>query len=126
MTSKDDSTLSSDQGQQGTSGPQNTGSDDDPTLGNGRSWTQAAQSHFDPDDGGDLTTAIVTTIAAAEGVDPTELTSPVLYDVVDASAIQQSFFGSNASAHTATGSTQFRYDGYLVKVRSDGWIQVYE
>lgn len=101
-------------------------SDDDPALGADKSWTQAAQSHFDPEEDRDLTTVIVSAIAAAKGIDPTELGSPLLYDVVDAPAIQQSFFGPGGNARTATGSTAFRYEQYLVKVRSDGWIQVYE
>lgn len=101
---------------------------DDPTLDAEESWLQAAQTHFDPDGHVELTTAIVTAIAEAEGVDPMEVKSPLLYDVVDVPAIEQSFFagGEDGTARNATGTTQFRYDRYLVKVRSDGWVQVYE
>lgn len=103
------------------------GSDDDPTLGADGSWTQVGQSHFDPEEDGDLTTVLVIAIAEVHGIDPTELTSPILYDVVDAPAIQEAFFGSNASGtfRSGTGSAEFRYGDYLVKVRSDGWIQIY-
>ncbi|MBV0923069.1 hypothetical protein KTS45_02555 [Halomicroarcula limicola] len=103
-------------------------SEDDPTLGRENSWSQAAQYHFDPDADADLTTALVTAIADAKGVDRTELKSPILYNAVDAPAIQESFFGPdvNGESRRSTGTIEFEFDQYLVKVRSDGWIQVYE
>lgn len=125
MTSKGNPGVDRDEEQRGTNG-HGVGNEDDPTLAGDGSWTQVEQSHFDPDEEGDLTTAVVTTIAAAENVHPTDLDSPPLYDVVDAPAIQQSLFGPERNGRCDTGSTEFRYDQYLVKVRSDGWIQVYE
>lgn len=101
---------------------------DDPKLGTDESWLQVAQTYYEPAGDRELTTAIVTAIADAEGVDPMKLGPPLLYDVVDVPAIEQSFFGSRTGNRTrnATGATQFRYGRYLVKVRSDGWIEVFE
>jgi len=106
----------------------NVTNSDDPALDIDRSWTQVVQTHFDPEGGMELTTAIITAIAEAQGIDPIEVRSPTLYEVVDVPAIERSFFGSSTSTPTrnATGTTQFQYEQYLVKVRSDGWIQVYE
>jgi hypothetical protein len=108
-------------------GPREIETDDEPRLDTERSWTRVAGTRFDPESDEDLAVTIVETIAAAEGVDPAVL-DPPLYEVVDASAIQQSFFGSGSPERVldATGVTQFRYGGYLVEVRSDGCVQVYD
>jgi len=67
-------------------------------------------------------------IAAARGVDPTEVLSPPLYDAVDVPAIEQAFFGSRATDKPGTdpGSLEFRYEEFLVEVKGDGWITVSE
>ena len=89
---------------------------------------QLAQYHFEPTDNGELTTAIVYAIAEAEGINPLELQSPPLYDVIDAPALEATFFGPKAAGRHrhGVGTVEFHYLEYLVTVRSDGWIRVYE
>ncbi|MFC6862833.1 HalOD1 output domain-containing protein [Halomicroarcula sp. GCM10025817] len=101
---------------------------DDSTMGATTHWSQVAQRHYEPDGRGELTTAIVYAIAEAEGVSPSEVTSPPLYDIVDVPAIEGAFFGPNVAEESrqGVGSVEFQYTEYLVKVRSDGWVQVYE
>lgn len=102
-------------------------SGDDPTLDRDTHWRQVAQRHYEPDGDGDLTTAIVFTIADAKNVSPAEMKPPPLYESVDVAAIDDAFFGLNRedAARQGTGTIKFRYTEYLVKIRSDGWIQVY-
>lgn len=101
---------------------------DDPTRDLDTHQSQAAQRHYDPDGNGDLTTAIIYAIAEAEAVSPREVKSPPLYEVVDASAIEDAFFGRHVAGdpRQGNGAVEFQYTDYLVKVRSDGWIAVYE
>lgn len=101
---------------------------DDSALDRDTHWREAAQRLYEPDRDGGLATAIVFAIADADGVAPSEVRSPPLYEVVDVAGIEQAFFGSNADvgSRNGTGSVDFRYGGYLVNVRSDGWIQVCE
>lgn len=101
---------------------------DVPTLGQDAHWQQVAQRRYDPDQDDDLTTAIVFAIADSEGVPPIELNSLPLYDVIDVDWIEQAFFGfrTGGNARNGTGSIEFRYTKYLVNVRADGWIHVYE
>lgn len=103
-------------------------SDDDPALDQDTHWIQAAQRHFEPDRDGELTTEIVFAIADAEGVSPDEVKSPPLYETIDVAAIEDAFFGPDTRIGSRQGSgvIDFRYLQYLVKVRSDGWVQVYE
>ena len=91
-------------------------------------WTPAAQRHFDPSADADLANTIVYTLADADAVSPVNLEGPPLYEMVDAEAIQYTLFGEEVAgaSRQGTGSIEFRYREYLVKVRSDGWIQVYE
>jgi len=105
-----------------------TGSGDDPTPDRDTSWQQATQRLYDPDRDGGLTTAVVFAIADARDVIPSELKSPTLYETIDVGAIEQVFFSSktDSSARERGGSVEFRYTEYLIRVRSDGWIQVYE
>lgn len=111
-----------------------TDNNDGETMRNGSSaspqpqWTQVSQRHYDPAEMGELTMAIVYAIAAARGVDPTEVLSPPLYDAVDVPAIEQAFFGSRATDKPGTdpGSLEFRYEEFLVEVKGDGWITVSE
>lgn len=67
------------------------------------------------------------TLAEAEDIEPIELKSPQLYEVVDVPAIEKALFevGSNGDSRPGTGTIEFRYAEHLVKIRSDGWIQVY-
>ena len=101
---------------------------DDPTGGADTPYTQVAQRHYEPDGHGGLTTAIVHAIAEAEGVSPSEVKSPPLYESVDVPAIEDAFFWPDVSEESrqGTGTVEFQYTDYLVKVRSDGWIQIYE
>ncbi|AUG49600.1 hypothetical protein BVU17_18620 (plasmid) [Haloarcula taiwanensis] len=71
---------------------------------------------------------MVYAIAEAEGVSPSEVKSPPLYECVDAAALEDTFFGPDVTGRSrqGVGSVKFHYTDYLVKVRSDGWIQVYE
>lgn len=55
--------------------------------------SQAVQRHYDPDEMGELTVAIVFAIAEAAGVSPTEMESPPLYTVIDASALENTSSG---------------------------------
>ncbi|WP_276261333.1 HalOD1 output domain-containing protein [Haloglomus litoreum] len=105
-----------------------TRSDDDPASGADTHWSQVAQRHYEPDGRGGLTTTIVSAIAEVEGVSPTDLKSPPLYESVDVSAIEDAFFGRDVeeASRQGVGTVEFQYTRYLVKVRSDGWIQVYE
>jgi hypothetical protein len=87
-------------------------------------WTQEAQRHYEPQGNGELTTAIVSAVADAEGVAPSDLTFPPLYEVIDAPALEDTFFGTPGG--TGTGTVEFTYEQYLIRVKGDGWIQVYE
>ncbi|TYL36189.1 hypothetical protein CV102_23930 [Natronococcus pandeyae] len=104
------------------------GSDDESTLDYDTHWRQVEQQLYEPDRDGGLTTAIVFALADAEDVSPSEVKSPPLYESVDVAGIERTFFGLNndKKSRQGTGAVEFRYTGYLVKVRSDGWIQVYE
>ena len=99
-----------------------------PTLGQEAHWQHVAQRLYEPARDDELAAAITFVIADAEGVAPTELNSPPLYDVIDADGIERAFFGSgtSGSARNGTGSVEFRYARYLVNVRSVGWIHVFE
>ena len=101
--------------------------DGDATTRSESHWSQVAQRHYEPDGRGELTTAIVYALAESEGVSPTEVKSPTLYDVVDVPAIEDAFFGPTVAgaSRQGIGTVEFRYADYLVEVKSDGWIQVY-
>jgi hypothetical protein len=105
-----------------------TESADDPVSSAETNWSQVGQRHYDPDGRGELTAAIVYAIAEADGVSPSEVKSPPLYETVDVPAIEAAFFGPDVAGESrqGVGTIEFQYVGYLVKVRSDGWIQVYE
>jgi len=101
---------------------------DDSTSSADTHQSQVAQRHYNPNGNGELTTAIIYTIAEAEDVCPSEMKLPPLYESVDVPAIENAFFGPNAAggSRQCVGKIEFRYADYLVKVQSDGWIQVYE
>lgn len=105
-----------------------TKSGDEPTIDQDSRWRQATQRLYEPERDGELTTAIVFAIADAANVSPSELKSPTLYEVIEVTGLEKTFFGcgTETSDRNTTGSVEFRYTKYRVKVRSDGWIQVYE
>ena len=89
--------------------------------------TQVAQRHYDPSEWGGLTEAIVYAIAEARDVDPSEVKNPPLFTVIDAEALEETFFGPEVAGvpRQGNGIVEFWYTDYLVKVRSDGWILVF-
>lgn len=91
-------------------------------------WRQVARRLYEPSRSGDLTTEIVYTIADAKDVDPTALKSPILYDVMDVAAVEDAFFEIDRQSDAPPGRArfEFRYAEFLVEVRSDGWIHVFE
>ncbi|MFB6139708.1 MAG: HalOD1 output domain-containing protein [Halosimplex sp.] len=101
---------------------------DTPATESGSTRVQAAQRHYDPGGADELTTAIVFAVADAEGVDPSDLDVPPLYECVDAPALEDTFFGPETARgpRQGSGTVSFRYADYLVNVRSDGWIRVFE
>lgn len=103
-------------------------SGDEPTVGRDAHWQQAAQRLYEPERDGELTTAVVFAIADAADVSPRELKSPTLSEVLDVTGIETALFGcsTDTSDRNTTGSVEFRYTTYLVRVRSDGWIHVCE
>jgi hypothetical protein len=99
---------------------------DDPAAGVD-THTQVAQRHYEPNGQKELTTVIIYTIAEADGVSPSEVRSPPLYEVVDVPAIENAFFGRvGGDSRRGVGTVEFQYTDYLVNVRSDGWVHVYE
>ncbi|MFC6863255.1 HalOD1 output domain-containing protein [Halomicroarcula sp. GCM10025817] len=88
--------------------------------------TQAAQRRYDGER--ELTTEIVYAVAAARGVEPTDVHSPPLYECVDAATVETALFGRSTSEDrpVADGTVEFTYAEFLVTVRKDGWIQVSE
>lgn len=104
-------------------GSQNGGKDDAPPGAE----SLVSQRHYDPDENGDLTMAIVGAVAEAKSVEITALTEPLLYDTIDAEALEISLFGTSTGAEpTDPGRVQFEYHGFTITVDSDGWIRVYE
>lgn len=91
-------------------------------------WQVVEQRAYDRDGPDDLTTVVVETVAAAEGVDMTAIRSPPLFEVVDTSAIEAGFFGPETSGENrdSVGRVDFEYRGFRVTVRSDGWVLVAE
>ena len=67
-------------------------------------------------------------VADAEDTPAGETRVPPLYDTIDAAALERTFFGSDVASGSrqGVGSVEFRYVGYRVTARSDGWIRVYE
>lgn len=94
-------------------------------AGAGRQWV--SRREYDPDGEGTLTTAIVTAVAEAEGVAPSDLRSP-LSESVDVEALEAVFFGRAASnCRTRNdGFVEFGYTDRVVTVTADGQIGVSE
>lgn len=106
-----------------------TGGDDrqDPPLSGDAEWRQVHERHHDSEEG-TLATTLTFAVAEALEVDPAGLWSPPLHDCIDLEALDRVFFGTGPAGsppHT-TGAVQFRYQEYLVRVRSDGQVAVYE
>lgn len=71
--------------------------------------------------GTSVSTAVVETVAAHEGVDPATLTPP-LYEVLDPDALDALFASQPGDPARATGAVTFTYREYTVTVSSDGRI----
>lgn len=92
-------------------------------------WVRVNQAHYDRSSDGELATELIFTIADAKGVDPLDHTElPPLYESVDAQSLEETFFGPPGvgTQRDESGAVAFRYDGYKVVLRADGWISVYE
>lgn len=110
---------------EGTSG---TDRSTDQDLRQNPRWRLAAQRHYDPSGDVELTTAVIFAVAEARGVDPSDVKSPVLYDVVDIPAIEKGFFDREIKSESLqeTGVVEFSYDELQVQIKHDGWIQIFE
>jgi hypothetical protein len=101
---------------------------DDPRTDHETQWIQVAQQHYKPDGSDELVSDIAIAIADAKEIDPTELKSPPLYECIDVEALEDTLFSQETATESTegTGTIEFQYTDNLVKVRSDGWIQVFE
>ncbi len=95
------------------------------SLSPGAGWTTVGRGQYDPTDEDGLTVALAFVLADVAGVDATELDEPLLYDCVDVPAVETAIFGC-APPEQGLEAVSFRYDGYLVTVRRDGAIRVFE
>ena len=75
-------------------------------------------------EGASTSLKVVEKVAAREGTDPAEL-HPPLHTVVDTEALD-ALFRSTPSTARATGSVEFEYHGYAVRVESSGEVQIGE
>lgn len=89
-------------------------------------WGVVEQRAYERTGPDDLTTTVVSAVAAAEGTAITAVRDPPLYEVVDTSAIEANLFGLPVpgARRDSVGRVAFEYRGFRVTVRSDGWIQV--
>lgn len=71
-----------------------------------------------------MSQAIVTAVADAEGVEPTDL-SP-LYRVVDTDALDELFTSESSEESRTEQRVSFRYEGYEVTVYSSGRVDLDE
>lgn len=94
------------------------------SLDPGEDWAEVGRSRYDPTGDDDLTAALAFVLADVEGVEPTELNEPLLYDCVDVTAVETAVFGCDPPDR-GLEAVAFRYDGYLVNVRRDGQIRVF-
>ena len=72
-----------------------------------------------------LSSRLVTTLADAKGVDPTEL-SPPLYDVIDPEALDSLFRPTQNGNGRSYGEITFRHGDFEVTVDSEGSVDVEE
>ena len=91
-------------------------------------WTRVVQRYYDPTADGELTTAILYAVAEARGVSSYEIDAPPLYEWIDAAALEETFFGSDVpdDVRRGAGTVEFRYVEFLVRVGSDGRVEVFE
>ena len=75
-------------------------------------------------EGASTSLKVVEKVAAREGTDPAEL-HPPLHIVVDTEALD-ALFRSTPSTDRATGTVEFEYQGYAVRVDSSGAVQIDE
>jgi hypothetical protein len=68
-----------------------------------------------------LSTAVIRAVARAEGIDPTDLETP-LYEAVDPDALDD-LVSLGPADHPSSGvRVEFTYCGYEVQVRGDGTV----
>lgn len=70
------------------------------------------------------TEAVVSAVAAAEGVDEIDLQP--LYDVCDPDALNSIFQSTLTGASSAVNTVEFQYHGYTVRVHGNGEVEVVE
>lgn len=68
-------------------------------------------------------TRIVREVAAAEGIDPADL-SPPLYETIDADAVDDLFAAAGGGPPPVGARVTFSYNGYLVRVEGTGDVTV--
>ena len=90
--------------------------------------TLVQQTQYERGSRHDLTTTIIGAIADAEGIAPTELKDPILYECVDVSSLEDAFFGPDVAGRNrdGVGTVEFRFGDYRITVNSNGWVSVYE
>jgi hypothetical protein len=69
--------------------------------------------------------AVITAVAAREGVDPVDLHTP-LYSAIDSDGLDRLVESATASEDQAALQVQFRYYGYEVTVTQDGQVTLRE
>lgn len=91
-------------------------------------WRQIHQSHYDHEKDVELTTALVSAIAAAKGVDPLNHSAlPPLYESIDVQSLEDMFFSSTRTVtQEVRGAVNFEYNDLTIGLRADGWISIYE
>lgn len=90
--------------------------------------TLRSRRHYDPAAERSLTAVVVFAVADALDVDAVDVRSPVLYDVVDLTAVESTLFGASGEGdgRASHAAVSFRFADTHVVVRDDGWVQVYE
>jgi hypothetical protein len=91
----------------------------------GENWREVGGGTYDAAGENDLTAALAFVLADVQGVEATALEGPLLYDCVDVGAVETAIFGCDP-ADRGLEAVAFRYDSYLVNVRRDGQIRVFE
>lgn len=89
-------------------------------------WELLSQVPYDPADSDGLTTTIVYAVADADGVSPSDIRDPPLYEVIDTAALEAALFGPRSGVRARQCSTEFMYQGYRIEVQTDGWVRVHE
>ena len=91
-------------------------------------WELAIQRPINPEAGKGLTTTIIRAVAEVEGILPTDVKHPPLYEVVDAAALSESIVDANEARQDRETimSTAFIYRGHRIVVTGDGWVYLYE